>query len=205
MKDAKGKRLFSAALILCLVMICALCWSGGQNTDAAGASSMLENASLSMRVDEDGAIWIDGEGMLSVADMNALLNANQVKSHQVNDMILADGITGLGFNAINGMTYLETLKLGSGMAVVENGAVKNCTALKYVFVPAGIERLGRDFLYRSVDAFVVTDGDAREMPKMKQVPADQVLDGIDSFETLVQRRGELDLEEVPEACRRWWQ
>lgn len=211
MRENRGKRIFTGALILCLALLCALCWNGIRRVDATGASPALENETLSLRLGDDGLVQIDGEGALSAQDLDVLMNVNQVKARQVNDLILSDGITELGYNAVNGYGYLNTLKLGSGISVVENGAVRNCAALEYVFVPRGVKRLGRDFLYRCDRAVVVTDGEKKDLPKMKSVPSERVLTLVDSCDALIEKRAALASEEVgqeiaqvPEACRLWW-
>ena len=209
MRGNTGKNVFIGALALCLALMCALCWNGVRRADSSVASPALENETLVLRVGEDGLVVVEGEGPLSSRDMDALLRANGIRTRQLNDLILGDGITELGYNAINGYTYLRTLKLGAGMSVVENGAVKSCTALEYVFLPDTVRRLGRDFLYRSDLALVITDGMASALPKLEQVLPEHVLGGVDSFDTLARRCAELQpggaAREVPEACRLWWE
>lgn len=210
MRGNTGKNVFIGALALCLALLCILCWNGIRRVDSTGASPALENETLTLRTGEDGLITIEGEGALSSRDMDTLMSVNQVKTRQVNDIILGDGITELGYNAINGYTYLHTLKLGAGMSVVENGAVKSCTALQFVFVPNTVKRLGRDFLYRSDNVVVATDGEAGALPKLKQVSSKRVLGNVTSFDALAAGCDGLELKEgeappeVPEACRLWW-
>ncbi len=212
MREILGKRLFIAAMAICLLLVCALSWSDVRHVETGSAAKTPENETLSIEVSPSGTVYIGGEGELTSNDLDLLMQSKQIKTHQVNGIVLGDGITEVGYNAINGYSYLQTLKLGAGMRVVNNGAIKSCIALEYVFVPKTVQRLGKDFLYRCGDAIVVTDGEAKDLPKMKNVPSERVFAQVDSFEALLARRaalipagGEAEAPEVPEACREWWQ
>lgn len=206
-----GKRLFTVALACCLLLVCFLSWNDARRSDAWASQQTLENNTLTIAMNDDGMVTIEGEGALTSGDLNTLMNGQRIAVTQVNDIVLGDGITEVGYNAINGYSYLQTLKLGAGIQVVNNGAIKGCTALEYVYIPKGIRRLGRDFLYRSDSAVVVTDGEAGDLPKMKNVPSERVLALVDSYETLLERRAAMQTAEdqaeapqVPDTCRAWW-
>lgn len=212
MTDSRGKRLLIAAMVCLLALICVLSWGGDGRGGATASTQALENETLSIEVNGEGTLYIRGEGALTLNDMKLMMDRMQLKTNQVDDIVIGDGITEIGYNVINGYTYLQTLKLGAGMRVVNNGAIKSCTALEYVFVPKGVQRLGKDFMYRCDKTIVVTDGEAKDLPKMKNVPSERVLAQVDSYESLLARRaalvpaeGEAEAPEVPEACREWWQ
>ncbi len=159
MTRESDKRIFIGILGILLVIICLAGYVTenmiGDETDTVVS---LENESLYIEERENDVIYIGGEGKLENIDLNALLAANGLLSSDVVNLIIGNEITEIGYNCINGYKYLETLRLGDNVGCVRNGAVLNCAALEYIYIPGSIEKLGRDFLYGCGEFCIVTDG-----------------------------------------------
>lgn len=119
----------------------------------------LENETLSLSYDDgDGSIIIEGEGPLSADDLQRLMIDNSVGKDDVENAVVGDGITEIGYNTFNGYYYLNTLKLGRSVTKIRNGAVTSCGNLKFVYMPSGIERIALDFLLDCPGCCLVSDG-----------------------------------------------
>ncbi len=168
MTKERDKRIFTGILGILLVIICIAGYMTenrirnvmGNEIDIAVS---LENESLYIEERENDVIYIGGEGKLENTDLKVLLEANGLAASDVVNLVIGNEITEIGYNCINGYKYLETLRLGDNVGCVRNGAVLNCPALKYIYIPGSIEKLGRDFLYGCETFYIVTDGMAEEL------------------------------------------
>ena len=202
MRKDGARRVFIALLIVCFAALVYLCVEGDTlmalNAEVRHAR---RNESVYLERREDGVLYIGGEGKLYGTDMLALVeglgNKNDVKH-----MIIGDGITELGCDALNEFEGLRTLWLGNDLKVAANGSIKFCTALEYVFVPGGLERVGRDFLYSCGQCVVVTDGALGDLPRLRNIPDSRVLEKIDSYGSL--EAAVPEGAKLPSQLRQWW-
>ena len=202
MRRDVARRAFVALLIVCFAALAYLCVQGdtlmGLNAEVRHERI---NASIHLEQREDGVLFIGGEGRLYGADMLALVESLGNKN-DVKHMIIGDGITWLGSDALNEFEGLRTLWLGRDMKQAADGSLKWCTALQYVFLPSGLERVGRDFLYGCKKCKVVTDGALQDLPVLRNIKDSRVLENINSYEALTAAAGEN--KKLPAAFRQWW-
>lgn len=140
-----------AAALLLLLLVGSRFSGAEEHASALAAFSLTETA--------EGAFRIEGEGPLTAGDVTALLRENDLLSEDLKDVILGDGITELGQNAINQFAGLRSLKLGAGTRRVFPGGLRNCPQLELVYCPSALERIGADFLNGCPSLRgIVTDG-----------------------------------------------
>lgn len=185
MKGKLERRIFAIILLYGLIMLFFIQGEEEQYADgtATGMSS-LQNESLYIENDGEKTI-IGGKGELSNDDLEYLLDSHSLKTTDVVHLIIKEGITDIGYNCLNGYTFLESLYLNSTVESVHNGAIKNCTALKYLYLP-GETKTGKDFLFNCGNVFVITDRAAEELSNLFNVPAGYIRGNVDSFEMLLE-------------------
>ena len=168
MKREIDKKIFVGILGLFLVIIC-IEGNRAENVteniteNVTNTGLPLKNGSLYIEERENDIIYIGGEGKLENSDLSTLLAANGLLVPDVVNLVIGNEITEIGYNCITGYKYLETLRLGDNVGYVRNGAVLNCSALEYIYIPGNIEKLGKDFLYGCGSFYIVTDGSAEEL------------------------------------------
>ena len=202
MKSRVSRHVFTAILLVCAAALLFLCIDGRTlSALKAEVRHPRQNGSLYAERRDGGVVYIGGEGALSGDDMLPLVESLGKKKH-VTDIIIGDGITEIGYNAIVEYEAQRTLRLGRGVQTVHIGAIKNCEALEYVFLPAGLRNASRDFLYSCNNCLVVTDGTKKELPRLRNVKKSKLLTEVDSLEALQAALGDTEL---PEALKQWWQ
>ena len=170
MKSEKDKRIFTLSLIiLFLITTSVYLFRDSQfvNDSNINAESVSSNSLMSTEYNgfgiknlNDEAFFIDGKGQLDSDTLVKIIHQNGQNTTDIIHLILGDNITDLGYHSIANLPYLESVKLGAGIKTIRNGAFMNCKKLEWVFVPSGIEKVGRDFLYNCPIATIVTDGKA---------------------------------------------
>lgn len=75
--------------------------------------------------------------------------------------------------------------MGNGLSKVRNGAIKNCTALKYVYISESIEKVGRDFLYGCKNVHLITNGTAYASLGKLHLDEIFILDDINSYDYFI--------------------
>ena len=161
------------------------------------------NETLSLHVENDGIIRIEGDGKLFAYDLKVLLKTNRIRNRNVNDIIIGDGITEIGYNAFNNMKYLETLKIGSGVVRVAPSALKNCVSLEWLYIPSGLEEVGGGFLFKCEKCNVVTNAQPEALPPLDNVKdTRRIFAAVDSFDALRAAVG-ADTA-LPDALEHWW-
>ena len=203
MKHDVARRAALAALAAFFAYLLYLC-ADGRTLMKLNAEVRHEriNNSLYLEKQGDGILFIGGEGTLTGQDLMALVEGEGNKN-DVRELVIGDGITELGYNALIEFEGLRTLWLGRDMKTVAKGAVKGCTSLKYVFLPRGFEKCGRDFLYECGKCVVVTDGPADGLPRLYNVSKKRVLADVDSYDALKAASGKGE-EDLPQGLKRWW-
>lgn len=118
----------------------------------------LSNPSISLKMTEDGTLYINGNGELTAEDLTVLMSSQKIRASDIEHIILADNITEVGYKCINGYLYLNSIKIGKNCKRISNGAICNCPRIKYVFLYEDTKRVGLDFLAGSSDVVLVCDG-----------------------------------------------
>ncbi len=202
MRNDWGRRVFLAVLCAALASLVWLCLEGktlmGLNAEALHGR---RNKTLYLEQRADGITYIGGSGVLYSEDMLSLVESEGNKN-DVTDLVIGDGITEIAYNALYRFEGLVSLRLGRDVQYVDNGAVKWCTSLKYVFLPGTIRRVSRDFLYLNANCLVFTDGAEGDLPKLRNVKKDRICYGVDSYDALTSALG--GAEGLPKALRHWW-
>lgn len=150
----------------------------------------LENESL--WIDQQGSIvYLGGEGKISRNDFVSLLTSINMIPSEVSNIIICDGIDEIGYNVFCNMKYLETLKFGKDVQSIDNGAIKDCTILEYVYIPKDVQYIGRDCLNNCGKSIVVTDaqndtvGGADKIQDMISIKEDSIYYSVTSYEELL--------------------
>lgn len=191
-KREKDRRNFAAVLALGL-LVCFIISIVIGNTPANEEEVVveeekvdLENESLDLQYDDvTGTVIINGEGDLSADDISVLLTQNDVIIPNIENIIIGDGITEIGYNAFNGYEYLYSIKFGRTVEKIRNGAVKKCPNLKYVYVPTSVKKIARDFLYGTSRCYVISDGQILDMIAESNAENTSVVENIVSYEDLI--------------------
>jgi len=204
MRGSVVKRLFLIGLIVCLALLVFLFARRSVVVQMALENEFpRKNMTLSLHREDGGVIRVDGEGKLYADDMKALLKAAGISARRVEDIIVGDGITEIGYGVFMRQGNLKTLKLGRGIAQARPGALKNCASLEWLYLPSGLRDIGAGFLFDCEKCRVVTDAKPEDLPPLDNVgEADRVFAGVDSYETL---RARVDgAAELPDALVLWW-
>jgi len=204
MRGSVVKRLFLVGLIVCLALLVFL-FARRSVVDQMALENEYprKNMTLTLRREDGGVIRVDGEGKLYADDMKALLKAAGISSRRVEDIIVGDGITEIGYGVFMRQGNLKTLKLGRSVAQARPGALKSCDSLEWLYLPSGLRDIGAGFLYDCEKCRVVTDAQPGDVPGLDNLQEDgRVFAGVDSFETL-QARVE-DADSLPDALALWW-
>lgn len=145
----------------------------------------LENESLVLSFEPlTGTVRISGVGALSQPDLSTLLTMNNVLIADVENIILGDGITEIGYNTINGFDYLKTLKVAPTVGKIRNGAVRNCPELSFVYLPSGVWKISRDFLFGAKHCYVISDGWIERLIKDSNAENASVIEDVGSWAEL---------------------
>ena len=187
MKNDRGKRVFIVLLAAALVAL--YVYSGtGRYAASTDEEEGHRNTSLYVRTLDDGTIYFGGEGKVYGDEFETLLSESRLHTKDVVNVVFGDGITEIGYNVMNRYGSLETVRLGAGTKVVNNGAISRCDSLQYIYVPKGIQRVSRGFLYNCPNAYVVTDAAEGELIKLENAKANRVITEVRSYEDLPARR-----------------
>ena len=198
-----ARRAVAAALGLILAILVFLSAEGSWIKElTAEVERPRQNESIYLEKRGEGTVFVGGEGKLYGADMNALVLGSGLSANTVTDVFIGGGVTEIGYDALCGYTALQTIHLDGGVTIAANGSIRECTALRFVFLPRSFASAGRDFLFDCNSCYVITDGPVDQLPRMKNVNKKRRLGDIDSYDALVQACG----EEVKglEALKLWW-
>ena len=198
-----GKRVFLAALLLVFGLLLYLCIDGRDIIRwTADVGYFRQNESLYIEHLDDGVIFIGGEGKLYGTDMRALIEGESMTIENVTDIIIGNGITEIGYDVICEYPILRTVRFGDGVIVLGNGCISDCPELQFVFIPAGVQRIGRDFLYSCNRCIVITDGPVGGLPKLRNTRKANIIGNVDSYAAMQSawQKG----TELPEILERWW-
>lgn len=213
MKLEKDTAIFVLLLVLALILFwnLSVVWgntlSATTKADKATEENLekktsleLENESLSLLKIGDSTIEIDGLGVLSEADLSKLLTYNDIGISDIENIIIGDGISEMGYGTINGYNYLEMIMIGSGVTKIRNGSVRNCPNIKFVFLPSTLEKIARDFLYGTENCYIVSDGKISELIIESNVENASILEYIDYHEKMLDVSKEII---APNAVYKW--
>ena len=217
MKTDTGKRFFIALLTLCFCLITMLSIYDPEYALTGVEETRLENPTLFVEERADGVLYIGGKGKLTRNDIDELLLARDRALDDFAHVIVGDGITEIAYQCFQAASGLETLWLGSGVEVIANVAIKKCNDLRYIFLPSGLRRIGRDAFYACPNVIVVTDGALDQLPRLRNVGEDRVLQHVDSYQAFeaalaamndgLPQGGEAEDAAdatIPKALLQWW-
>lgn len=203
MKNDGGKRVFLIVLALIFVLLLYLCIEGREIIRwTAEVAYTRQNESLYVKRLEDGGVYIGGEGKLYGTDMQALIEGESLTAADVQDVIIGEGITEIGYDVLCEYPLLHTVRLGDGVRVAGNGSIRECPELLFVYVPAGIEKISRDFLYECNDCIVVTDAPEGGLPKLRNTRKANIIYNVNTYEAM--EAAWTFGTELPEIVRGWW-
>lgn len=203
MKNDVGKRVFLAALLVIFLTLLYMCIDGTSIIQwTAEVAYSRQNESLYLDKLDDGVIYIGGKGKLFGTDMQALIEGQGWTFGDITDIIIGDDITEIGYDAISNYPILHTVRIGANVRVAGNGSIRECPEMWFVFVPAGIERISRDFLYECNDCFVITDANAKELPRLRNTNKKNVIEKVDSYEAM--QAAWTNGTDLPDIMQRWW-
>ena len=204
MRNDGGKWIFFFSLTAVFALLTYLCVDGRIIDQwTAEMDYPRQNETLYLQSQDEGVLCIGGEGKLYGADMQAMLEAGGWKKDDVSDIIIGNGITEIGYQAISSIPHLRTVRIGDDVRVTGNGSLRVCEELQFVYLPSGLERAGRDFLYDCNRCYVVTNGSCKELPKLKNTKTENIIEFVDSYETMMEAWA--GGTELPEILEDWWQ
>ena len=202
MKDG-GRRVFLVVLALIFGFLLYKCVDGRDIIRwTADVAYSRGNENLHIERLGEGSIYIGGEGKLYGSDMRALVEGESMTVESVTDIIIGNDITEIGYDVICGYPILRTVRLGDGVTVLGNGSISDCPELQFVFIPAGVQRISRDFLYDCNRCIVITDGPADGLPKLRNTRKANIIGNVDSFAAM--QSAWTNGTELPEILERWW-
>lgn len=184
MKKETDKWIFVLVLVVLLVVVCLVNKTDKKVDEYNNNISEdigLDNHTLGIEVRED-IIYIDGQGKLEYDDFKRLVAYENLESDDVVNLVIGNGITELGYNCLIGWEKLETIKIGSGVTVLNNGSIRSCPNLKFLFIPESVEKIGKDFLAYSKNIVIVSDGYL--LNSMIRTDDNYLYEGIKSYEAL---------------------
>ena len=203
MKNDTGKRIFLVVLAAIFGLLLYMCIDGSSIIKwTAEVAYPRQNESLYIEWLDEGVIRIGGEGKLYGTDMQAMIEGGGKTAAEVTDIIIGDGITEIGYDVICEYPILHTIRLGDNVRIAGNGSIRECPELWFVFVPSGIEKISRDFLYECNDCIVVTDGAASKLPKLRNTRKANVIGNVDSYAAM--QEAWTNGTELPEMLQHWW-
>ncbi len=194
MEKETDKRIFVIVLIGLLTVLFFLSGKTASRSDARieqppanmEQEAAIENDSLSITFDRmDGTLYVEGAGPLSADDLSALLTQNKLLISDIENIVIGDGITEIGYNTINGYGYLRSLKVGNGVEKIRNGAVKNCPKLRFVYLPSSVKKIAQDFLYGTTGSYLVSDGKIAELVEGSKISNASLIEGVSSYDELL--------------------
>jgi len=204
MRNGGTKRVFIIALTACFALLLFL-FARQSVEDEMKIEQRYprKNMTISLRVDDDGVLYIDGEGKLYADDLNALVKTEGFHWRKIEHVIIGDGITELGYNTFTRREKIKTLKLGKSVSRTAPSALRKCTALEWLFFPSGLQDISPDFLLDCNRCRVVTEAQPEDLPIPDSIKgSERMFAGVDSFEALRERVG--DDTELPDELARWW-
>ena len=202
MRRDLGRRLFLALMTGLLMGLVWLCVSEkALMRMRAEVRHPRINTSLVLEQRDNDITYIGGVGPLYEEDLLALVEGEGNKNDVIN-LVIGDDITAIGYKALIRFESLETLWLGRGVQRVEIGAVKWCPSLQCIYLPAGLEQVGRDFLYSCNKCLVITEGSRKDLPSLRNVKKSRLFCNVHSLEELKAAVGED--EALPPALAAWW-
>ena len=204
MRGNGARRVLLAALAICLALLVVDFGRRSVEIEMYRESRYpRQNFTLSLEMGRDGIIRVEGEGVLYGTDMNSMLDESRIREKNVKHIIIGDGITEIGYEALSGWKKLLTLKLGQNISRIDAGGLKECPALQCVYLPSGLQSVAGDCLYNCNGCSVITDGTADELPEMVNLTKKMtVLEHVDSYESLLNACE--DEYSLPAILKQWW-
>ena len=110
MRNDWGKRVLIFVLSACFVALVYLCAEGRTIIRwTAEVSNPRQNESLYVEWRTDDVLYVGGEGKLFGTDMQAMVEGESLLIADVQNIIVGDGITEIGYGAFSKFDSLKTL------------------------------------------------------------------------------------------------
>lgn len=204
MRNDRGRWVMLFLLMICFSILVVL--YARRSVDAQMINETKyprKNDTIQLTIHEGTALRVSGEGKLYADDLDALLKSASAKKQSITDIIVEEGITEIENNAFTQFNMLKTVKIGRDVKRVAPGALKKCEWLEYLFFPAGLKKIGKDFLFACPKCHIVTDGTLEDLPEMANVKkASRILTEVDSWKALLAAIG--DGDKPPASVKEWW-
>ncbi|WP_458462826.1 leucine-rich repeat protein [Paenibacillus sp.] len=205
MRYDKGRWVMILLLLSCFMTLAVL--YARRSVDAQMVNETKyprKNDTIQLAIHDGTALRVSGEGKLYADDLDVLLKSASAKKKDITDIIVEEGITEIGYNTFTQFIMLKTVKIGRDVKRIAPGALKQCESLEYLFFPAGLNQIGKDFLYACPKCRIVTNGTVGDLPEMANVKkAERVLPEVDSWKALLAAIG--DGDKPPASVKEWWQ
>lgn len=147
---------------------------------------LINNNSLYIEMIDFDSCFIGGEGLLESTDMKTLLTKERLLSSDIKNVIIDEGITEIGYNCFNNYVYLESIKLGDATTRIRNGAIKRCPALKYIYLPDTLQKVGEDFLLNCPqNLIIITNGTSEKLRKLYDTGNLMIIESCESYEAFL--------------------
>ena len=205
MRNDKGRWVMILLLMSCFMILVVL--YARRSVDAQMINENKyprKNDTIQLTIHDGTALRVSGEGKLYADDLDALLKRASAKKKNITDIIVEEGITEIEYNTFTQFNMLQTVKIGRDVKRIAPGALKRCERLEYLFFPAGLDKIGKDFLYDCPKCRIVTNGTVEDLPEMANVKkAERILTEVDSWKALLAAIG--DGDKPPASVKEWWQ
>lgn len=127
----------AAAMLLCLAMMFALLPAGmtafAVSSTASAAASGISEDGLAWVLDDEGTITISGTGAMKEYYYDDAPWKPYIG--QIKKVVIADGVTSLGFKAFDGCEGLLEFTLAPSVSAIGQYAFRGCTGLTEVILP----------------------------------------------------------------------
>lgn len=101
-----------------------------------------KNSNVTFRFEND-TLYVSGKGCVLESDKDKW----KEYIHDVEKIVIEDGITVIGYRAFDDMYYLESVEIASSVKVIEGEAFIMCSNLNYIQLSEGLEKIGGQAFY----------------------------------------------------------
>ena len=129
------RRLFSLALVLCLVLSMV---PFAAQAEEIGSGTFCDT--LSWSLSDTGTLTISGNGPMTFNSSSE--NPWNNFKNEIKAVVINKGITAIGSNAFSNCYYLTSLSIPSTVETIGFSAFANCNALTAITIPEGVVSIG---------------------------------------------------------------
>lgn len=137
------KRVLSLLLTLCLTL--GLCGFALSNAQSAGVKPTAEGSfgeNITWTFDEEtGVLTVSGTGNMPGFYAEPVRPDWMDYAQQIVEVVIQDGITGIGHGNFSGLTSLEKVTIPDSVTFIGTSAFHSCTSLDHVVIPEGVSSI----------------------------------------------------------------